>query len=108
MGALDKISKSLRDILSGSDRAEGLFRNYVSSFLLFIMFAFLILVSKFHTQSIYREKLEADRRLQSIEAIYNSNNERFKNATLNSRIMNEVQKRNLEIEKSDLPPIIID
>lgn len=108
MKFIEKFSNSLRHILSGSDKAEGFFRRYVSSFLLLVVFSFLILVSKFHTQAIYRKKLEADRRLQSVEAIYNTNNERFKNSTLNSHIIEEVKRRNLELEQSHIPPIIID
>lgn len=108
MKFIEKFSSSLRRILSGSDRAEGFFRRYVSSFLLLVVIFFVILVSKFHTQAIYRKKLEADRRLQSVEAIYNTNNERFKNSTLNSHIIEEVKRRNLELEQSQLPPIMID
>lgn len=108
MKIIEKFSSSLRHILSGSDSAEGFFKRYISSFLLLIVIAFVILASKFHTQAIYRKKLEADKRLQSIEAIYNKSNERFKNATLNSQIIFEVRRRNLELEQSDIPPIIID
>lgn len=108
MKFIEKFSNSIRHILSGSDSAEGFFRHYMSSFLLIVVVFFLILVSKFHTQAIYRKKLEADKRLQSIEAIYNNSNEKFKNSTLNSHIINEVKRRNLELEQSDLPPIMID
>lgn len=108
MKFIEKFSSSLRHILSASDSAEGFFRRYVSSFLLIVAIFFIVLVSKFHTQAIYREKLEADRRLQSVEAIYNNSNEKFKNSTLNSHIINEVQRRNIGLEQSNLPPVIIE
>lgn len=108
MDFIVKLLKAISNLISGSDSAENFFKRYISCFLLTVGAIILILISKFHTQSMYQDKLQADRELQSIEAIYNRSNEKFKNSTLNSRIIEEVKRRNIEIEQSVNPPIIID
>lgn len=108
MNFIVKLIKAIRSLIAGSDSAENFFKRYISCFLLIVAAFILILISKFHTQGMYQDKLQADRALQSIEAIYNRSNEKFKNSTLNSRIIEEIKRRNIEIEQSVNPPIIID
>lgn len=108
MNFIVKLLKAIRNLIAGSDSAESFFKKYISCFLLIVGAFILILISKFHTQGMYRDKLQADRELQSIEAVYNQSNEKFKNSTLNSRIIDEIKRRNIAIERSVNPPIIID
>ncbi len=103
-----KISVSIRSLLSASDTADGLFRTYFFSFIIILAICFTILVSTFHTQSIYREKQRAEMRLKSIEATYSRAKAEFRNATLNSSIIESVEEKQLGIKKSVSPAIEIE
>lgn len=104
----DRFSNALRNVLSGNKDAGGFFSRYMGSFLLVAIIFILIIISKFHTQSIYQQRLAAEKELQSIEAIYSKTNEAFRNSTLNSKIIEEVKRRNIPISIGDLPPIVIE
>lgn len=104
----NKIAVSLRSLLSASDRADGLFRTYLLSFVIIILICFTIIISNFHTQSIYRKKQQAEKRLKSVEATYARSKAEFRNATLNSSIIQYVDERKLGIKKSATPTIEIE
>ena len=106
--AIYKFIDILRGLVLGSESAEGFFRRYISCFCLVIFIVIIILLSESHTHSLYREKLKMDKELKSVEAVYSRSNKEFRSLTLDTKIIDEVRKRNINIDLSENSPIIIE
>lgn len=108
MGISKLFTGILQGVVSGSEKGDNFFKRYISTVLLIFAFLIFILVSKYHSQSLYRDIRESNTELRSVEAEYSKLHAIFMKATLKSEIIDEVERRGLKLEKNNNSTIVID
>lgn len=99
---------ALQGVVSGSENGDYFFKRYITTILLTFAFLIFILVSKYHSQSLYRDLKKSNVELRSVEAEYSKLHAIFMKATLKSEIIDEVERRDLKLKKNNRAPIVID
>ncbi len=105
---LNNLTSGVNSTLFGSYGFERFIKRNAITIILLMAIFFAILMSTSHTHTIYNEKIDAERRLKSIEAEYSKSKEAFRKATLNSFITDEVERRSLKIKQSNSPTVVIE
>lgn len=108
LGVVAGISSFIRGILNAGDKMEDKFQMYSSTYIILMFTGAIMLANGTFARNVYRDRIEAEEKLKSVEAYYIDSKSKFESATLNSKIMEEVIRRDIKLKQSGNAPIIIE